>query len=585
MSNNTKLSRLYYSCPMKYRLFQINVCANWGSTGRIAEQIGQKAIEAGWDSYIYYGDYCNPSQSRLIKAIGRFPFMYEHYFENRFFDREGLASRIPTLRLVSHLKRIRPDIVHLHNIHDHWINYPILFHFLIDSKIPVVWTFHDIWAITGHCYLNYGDCERWTTECHSCPKKSRLCIDRSRKNFQHKKELFSQLESLTIVPVSEWLGDIVGKSFLGCKPINVITNGVDTNVFRPIITDIRQKYNLIGKHLLIGVAQVWDKRKNLEAYLLLRAVLNSDYIIMLVGLSKTQISSLPEGIIGIERTQSQLELVQLYSAADITLSLSYAETFGLTIAESMSCGTPVVAYGNSAQSEVVKPGTGFTVPTDSISSLKDAIDRVISLGKSYFSDNCRLAANTYYNMDDNYGRYISLYNNMLRGGVILVAVASAWTEDKGLFDFIKLSKSLPDKCQLVLVGLTKEQIEKLPDNILGIERTDNVLDLVFLYNIASIVLSLSYSETFGLSIVEGMACGTPAIVYNNTAQKDIVTADTGLVVETGNIQAVNNAINIILTHGKSYYAASCRNRVCAFFDMDRQYQKYVSLYNNLLAIK
>jgi glycosyltransferase involved in cell wall biosynthesis len=280
-----------------------------------------------------------------------------------------------------------------------------------------------------------------------------------------------------------------------------------------------------------------------------------------------------------------LELVQLYSAADITLSLSYAETFGLTIAESMSCGTPVVAYGNSAQSEVVKPGTGFTVPTDSISSLKDAIDRVISLGKSYFSDNCRLAANTYYNMDDNYGRYISLYNNMLRGGVILVAVASAWTEDKGLFDFIKLSKSLPDKCQLVLVGLTKEQIEKLPDNILGIERTDNVLDLVFLYNIASIVLSLSYSETFGLSIVEGMACGTPAIVYNNTAQKDIVTADTGLVVETGNIQAVNNAINIILTHGKSYYAASCRNRVCAFFDMDRQYQKYVSLYNNLLAIK
>ena len=563
-------------------LLQINVCANWGSTGRIAEQIGKKAIEAGWDSYIYYGDFCNPSESHLIKAMGRFPFMYEHYLECRFLDREGLASRIPTLRLIRLLKRIKPDVVHLHNIHDHWINFPILFNYLNNVNIPIVWTFHDIWAITGHCYLNYGDCNLWMSGCFSCPKKEKYCLDRSKRNYSLKKEYFSKINNLTIVPVSKWLGGIVENSFLGDKNIVVINNGVDTDVFKPLESDIRKKYHINGRHLLVGVAQVWDQRKNLDDYIRLRKILDSEYIILLVGLTKTQINSLPEGIIGIERTQSLLELVQIYNAADVTLSLSHAETFGMTIAESMACGTPVVAYGNTAQTKVVKEGAGFTVPTGSVSSVKDAVEKVVSLSKASFYDRCVDTANQSYNIDKNYATYISLYNKKLRGGVILLAVASVWNKDKGLSDYIKLSQILPSDYQIVLVGLTKTQLDNLPSNIMGIERTDSLSDLAYLYNMATIVLSLSYSETFGLSIVEGMACGTPVIVYNNTAQKDIVTIETGIVVETGNILSVSEAVKEIASRGKSHYESNCRNRVCNYFDKNNQYREYVNLYKNLI---
>ena len=235
-------------------VFQINICANWGSTGRIAEQIGQKAIEAGWGSYIYFGDYHNSSQSQLIKAIGRFPFMYEHYLECLLFDREGLASRIPTLRLIGQLKKIKPDIIHLHNIHDHWINYPILFHYLNNNSIPVVWTLHDFWPITGHCmHFIAKNCTRWKTGCHNCPMQKEFpysLVDRSKSNWELKKQLIVNNKNLTIVPVSQWVGDVVKQSFLKEKNIHVINNGVDTNVFHP--TSFSEVFNLSNNSSLFS---------------------------------------------------------------------------------------------------------------------------------------------------------------------------------------------------------------------------------------------------------------------------------------------------------------------------------------------
>ena len=99
-------------------LLQINVTANWGSTGKIAEQIGLCAQTHGWESYIAYGRMMNPSKNELVK-IGNAFDVYEHYVEGRFLDNEGLASRRATKRLLRGIDEIKPDIVHLHNIHDH----------------------------------------------------------------------------------------------------------------------------------------------------------------------------------------------------------------------------------------------------------------------------------------------------------------------------------------------------------------------------------------------------------------------------------------------------------------------------------
>ena len=110
-------------------LFQINVTANWGSTGRISESIGLAAINKGWKSYIAYGRYHNKSQSNLIK-IGNNLDTYIHYAINRLCDKEGRGSINSTRKLIKQISIIKPDIIHLHNIHDHYLNYPIFFDYL-----------------------------------------------------------------------------------------------------------------------------------------------------------------------------------------------------------------------------------------------------------------------------------------------------------------------------------------------------------------------------------------------------------------------------------------------------------------------
>ena len=133
------------------KLLQINISANSGSTGKIVEQIGKMAMTRGYESYIVYGNSCNPSESHLIK-VGPKWNKYLHFIEQFFRDNEGLCSRYFTKKLIKKIKEIKPDIIQLHNIHDHFLNYKYLFEYLNKTDIKVIWTFHDCWAFTGHCY-------------------------------------------------------------------------------------------------------------------------------------------------------------------------------------------------------------------------------------------------------------------------------------------------------------------------------------------------------------------------------------------------------------------------------------------------
>ena len=186
------------------KILQINVSANWGSHGKIASQIGDVVMSHGWESYIAFGRDYNPCSSKLIKIGGRWN-VYEHLLETRLFDNHGLASRYATKRLIPQIKQMSPDIIHLHNIHGYYLNYKILFEYLQSSDIPVIWTFHDCWPITGHCgYFSLEGCEKWRTGCSNCPLRWKeypqsLIIDRSANNYQLKKQLFGSLKHLYIV--------------------------------------------------------------------------------------------------------------------------------------------------------------------------------------------------------------------------------------------------------------------------------------------------------------------------------------------------------------------------------------------------
>ena len=135
------------------KLLQINIVSNFLSTGTIVEDISKVAKARGWDTYVCFGRKSIPGVNKEYRIGSKLESLW-HYIENRIFDNEGLASRLATYRLIKHIKQIKPDIVHLHNIHDHYLNYQILFSFLSKSNLQVVWTFHDFWAITGHVIIS-----------------------------------------------------------------------------------------------------------------------------------------------------------------------------------------------------------------------------------------------------------------------------------------------------------------------------------------------------------------------------------------------------------------------------------------------
>lgn len=402
------------------KLLQINTVINSGSTGRIAEEIGQLAMANGWKSYIAYGRNDNESQSKKIKIGNKFD-LYWHLLITRLFDSHGFGSKSATKKMIKEIIKINPDIIHLHNLHGYYLNIEILFNYLIKANIPVVWTLHDCWSITGHCvYFDFVGCEKWKYQCNQCPQKATYpksyLMDRSKKNYNLKKELFSSLSNLTLVPVSQWLAEIVKQSLLKDYPIKTIHNGINTEFFKPSsIKTLRIKYNLEDKYIVLGVASGWSLRKGMKDFIELNKRLNSEFQIILVGLTKKQINTLPKNIIGIEKTETITELVEFYSESDVFLNLTYEDNFPTTNIEAMACGTPVITYKTGGSPESITKETGIVVEKGDIDAVIKAITTIKGNGKSYYSNFCRQRAEQFYNKDNKFKEYLKLYNEILNG--------------------------------------------------------------------------------------------------------------------------------------------------------------------------
>ena len=399
-------------------ILQINVAINYGSTGKIAEQIGLLVMQQGWDSYIAHGRYINHSRSHSIQVGSRLDWI-SHAIMTRLFDRHGLFSTRATRKLVKQIEDIKPDIIHLHNIHGYYINHKILFEYLRKINIPIVWTLHDCWTITGHCtHFEYAKCNRWKTTCHDCPEKksypSSFLIDRSRKNYIEKRELFTSVKNMTIVPVSNWLGNIVKESFLDKYNVEVIHNGIDLSTFRSLSSDIKERYGISNKRLVLGVASPWGPRKGLKDFFeLYRHISSEKYQIVLIGLSEDQIKRLPNGIIGLTRTESVEELAQWYSAADVFVNPTYEDTYPTTNLEAISCGTPVATYKTGGSPESITSEIGRVVDTGDISELAKAIESLCIEVRENIRKRCREYAIAHFDKKWCFNKYLYLYEKIL----------------------------------------------------------------------------------------------------------------------------------------------------------------------------
>lgn len=400
------------------KLLQIDSCLGIYSTGRITEGIATKAIQRGWECYIAHGArYVGKTIQKPYQITSR-NNEYVHYALSVLLDSHGLHSTKMTKNLVRWIDEVNPDVINLHCIHGYYLNYKVLFEYLSQKNIPVVWTFHDCWAFTGHCaHFVSVDCNKWKEEgCHDCPLKMNYptsILDKSSRNYKLKKSLFLSLRNMEIVSVSKWLDGLVKESFFKDVQNHIIYNGIDTDTFKPRDSNRKKDLDLEGKIILLAVASSWSKEKGLQDYVALSNKLPYNYRIVLVGVSKKMAQSLPEGIISLPRTNNAIELAEYYSMADIVLNLSYQETFGLTTVEAMACGTPGIVYDRTASPELVSEETGMIVHAGDIDMLFDRIKIICTNGKNKYSSACRNRVLELFSQEDKYNEYINLYEQII----------------------------------------------------------------------------------------------------------------------------------------------------------------------------
>ncbi len=365
----------------------------------------------GWG--VYYAHGARRVNHSKLKTI---PFSsvkgeYLHALKSLLLDDDGLGSTRATKELVEKIMEIRPDVIQLHNLHGYYLNYKVLFEYLNSTDIPVVITLHDCWNFTGHCtHFVTAGCDKWKTGCYDChllnvsPKSY---VDRTKRNYALKKALFTANKNLHVVPVSHWLESMVRESFLKFSNIQVIQNGIDLNVFKPL----PKKYG--GKFKILGVSNVWNKDKGIFDIYKLRWILSlTEYEITLVGLTKKQIDELPEGITSITSTANQQELASLYSEADVLINPTYADTFPTINLEAMACGTPVITYRTGGSPESLTPETGVVVEVGDVKAMADAIMQMKEIPLS--SADCRKRAEECFDKDKCFEKYVELYEELIK---------------------------------------------------------------------------------------------------------------------------------------------------------------------------
>ncbi|MDM0686137.1 glycosyltransferase [Clostridium perfringens] len=400
------------------KVLQINSVCGVGSTGRIATDLYKVLEEQGHECVIAYGRGTAPEGIKTIK-IGTDFDNYMHVAKTRLFDKHGFGSTKATKEFIKKVKEYDPDVIHLHNIHGYYINIEILFNYLKEANKKVIWTLHDCWAFTGHCaYFDYVGCNKWKNQCNSCPQKKEYptsnMIDSSSWNFKKKKEIFNGVKDLTIVTPSKWLARLVKQSFLSEYNVEIINNGIDLDIFKPIESDFRDRYNLENNIILLGVANIWDRRKGLNYFRNLSKVLDDNYKIVVVGVNEKQKEELPSNILAIKKTNNVKELVEIYSAADIFLNPTLEDNFPTTNLEALACGTPVMTFNTGGSIECLEEYKCGVILNkkdldEIIINLKEVKNYKTSKIKEYCYNQSRK-----YNKEDKFREYIKCYINKLK---------------------------------------------------------------------------------------------------------------------------------------------------------------------------
>lgn len=401
------------------RVVQINGGAK-GSTGKIMMGIAEVARAQGHEVMCASpitttnrdaGEDCG------YYRIGTFNSRRANVALARITGFNGCFAWFETYKLLKKIDEFKPDIIHLHNLHDSYINLPMLFSYIKKHNVPTVWTLHDCWAFTGQCpYFTMVKCDKWKAGCYGCPQYKEYpasLYDNTKKMWQLKKKWFTGVKNMTIVTPSEWLAGLARESYLKQYPIEVINNGIDLNVFKPTHSNFRKQYGIPGdKYIVLGVSFAWGYRKGLDCFVEMAEKLGEQYQIVLVGTDDEIDKNLPHNIISIHRTQNQKELAEIYSAADVFVMPTREENYPTVNMEAIACGTPVVTFDTGGSPEMLDDKTGIVVEANDIEATKKAIKDICEK-KRCNDEEYIVAYSKNFDMKKRFAEYIELYANVL----------------------------------------------------------------------------------------------------------------------------------------------------------------------------
>jgi glycosyltransferase involved in cell wall biosynthesis len=380
---------------MKKILF-INTTFGGGGAPKVARDLFDHINKTnGYEAYFAYGRGTKSDNPRTIKIGNIFEF-FIHLFLVRALGLEGFGSYFSTRKLINFIKKEKPDIIHLHNLHGYYLNVFTLFRFLKTIDVSVIWTLHDEWSMTSlrahstgciHCKTGKGFCTGIYTypKAYFAPFLSRM--------LARKHEAFSGLKNMTIVSPAKWLAKSAKNSFLNQYPIKIVYNGVDTDLFKPLSAkqkiDLRIKYNLPTdkKIILFSAHKMSDENKGINYILsLARATIGEGVFFVGIGrMADPHINNLK--IIGY--INNSKKLAEFYGLSDLFIFPSVAETFSLVLLEVMASGLPVIGFDIPAFREVVDATTGILVPVKNQLALNEAVpsllrdkNKIIEMGRA-----------------------------------------------------------------------------------------------------------------------------------------------------------------------------------------------------------
>ena len=389
---------------------------NYASTGNVVLNIAATARKQGFKAYTC----CRRSRFGL-------KYKYEdQIYIGTWLDRviserlalltglNGYFNVINTWMFIRKLKKLKPDLIHIHSLCENYLNIRMLFKYLKEDRIPTVWTMHDNWAFTGRCAQ--FRCEKWRDGCGNCPHHEffppTLFLDSSAKVWKEREQIYNSVDTMTIVTPSAWLSDLVKVSlFKENHPIRVINNGINLDVFQPIESDFIERYGLQDKKIVLGVAYWWDTCKGLYVFLELAKRLPEDYRIVMVGTNDETDKLLPDNIVSIHRTQNQKELAEIYSAATLFVNPTIDDNFPTVNMEALACGLPVLTYDTGGCAEAIDETCGSSVPMGDIDALEQDIIRICET-QPYSREACLKRAQ-HFKMEDKYQEYLDLYKELL----------------------------------------------------------------------------------------------------------------------------------------------------------------------------